>query len=341
MRHANATTDRTFGAAGRNRNHGGADAVSLVAGWVPDVVCAIVLVLALQTAARAEQCLSVTDEPPVPSTELSEAMKGKCPIQKCFGQSCSCYDRLYTTEVVNNCPNPVTIDVNAGGNYSSGQHKLSKNQQAKYSCEEARDGCSGVKISEIGEETETPNQFKPNPPKNQAASPADLDEARKKAADALAKAQKAAKEQAETRSKQADDKNRLKQDALKLPAFCEGVIEACEQRNAKLTGLSEATRSQCNAYCAKLRSENCAPTSAVQQASEACRTSSEHDQIEAAERLKQAQQAEAEREARENYIPPGWSQCSCPPDHMHLIAEGRAKMVHGILYHPGNVGPCQ
>jgi hypothetical protein len=217
---------------------------------------------------------SVTDSEPVPSAASSEALKGQCPISKCFRGSCLCYDRLYTSGVVNTCQNEVTIEVDAGKNYSTGQHKLGKGQGRTYRCQEARDGCGGVKISLIGQETETPK------------SPANLGETKARTDAAPAKAKQVNKEQAERRDANEDEKKKSKDDTLKVPSFCEGMIHACEERAASLPNLTDATRSQCDAYCRNLRIENCAPSITLQEGAQACNTGAERDQREAAGKKK-------------------------------------------------------
>lgn len=306
-------------------------------GYLGFVAVTFGLLLALHTIAAAD-CLSVTDSTPVPSTESSETLKGQCPIKQCYGQSCSCFDRLYRTEVVNTCQYPVKIEVAAGTNWSSGQYKLGKGQHGQYACQEARDGCKGVKVSLISEETESTSQDTHNPPKNQAASAADLDAAKKRADAARAKAIQAEKDQAAQRSAQQDEKNKLKESALKLPQFCEGMIQMCQERVASVT--TDQTRSQCKAYCTNLQIENCNPSSEIQDGARACNAGIESDQKEAARQKREQEAAAAAQRARDNYIPPGWASCSCPADHMHLIGQGRAKLVNGVLYHPRDVGPC-
>jgi hypothetical protein len=66
----------------------------------------------------------------------------------------------------------------------------------------------------------------------------------------------------------------------------------------------------------------------------------EREQLEEDLRRQRERQEQIAREEEANRIPFGWVQCPCPADDMFLIAQGRAKLIHGILYHPRDVGPC-
>jgi hypothetical protein len=258
--------------------------------------------LSFQTAALAQQCLAVTDIEPVPSTESSETLKGKCPIRQCYGTgaTCSCYDRLYTTEVANTCQGEVTIQVDAGTNYPTGQHKLGKGAHEKYSCQEARDSCSGVKISLVGVGSETTNQFRPSPPKTPAVSQAVLDEAKRKADEARAKAREAEAKAAQKRAADSAEKNKLKEAAKSVPSWCQGMISACEQRASSIANASQGTQSQCNAYCQILRIENCnGASTTVQQAAQACTAGAQRDQRAETERAQAAKERKEREEAEE------------------------------------------
>ena len=170
----------------------------------------------------------------------------------------------------------------------------------------------------------------------------ELQQARLKADEARAKTREAAAKAAQKRNEEEAEKKRLKKAADQLPSWCQGMIRACEQRAASLANSSSETESQCKAYCQNLEIEKCNASSTVQQAAQACTAAAERDQRAAARRAQAAAEARRAQAAREEaeQIPPGWIRCPCPDQDMFLVAQGRAKLIRGVLYHPRDVGPC-
>jgi hypothetical protein len=167
------------------------------------------------------------------------------------------------------------------------------------------------------------------------------EEAKQKANEAKAKAQQAADRQEQVRKSAEEQKNRLKAQANSVPSWCQGMISSCQQRASSLANATAGTQSQCNAYCQILQVEDCnGASSTVQQAAQACNSGAQRDQKEAMEEDKRRREAKRRREEEANRIPSGWVKCPCPADDMYLIAQGRAKLINGVLYHPQDVGPC-
>jgi hypothetical protein len=138
-----------------------------------------------------------------------------------------------------------------------------------------------------------------------AASSAGLTRAveaeKKKADEARRLAREAATKAEQKRTEEEAKKKRLKEAAIKVPSFCQGMIRACEERAASLANLTSATQSQCRAYCQILQIENCNPSSTVQQAAQACNAGAERDQRETTLR---ARERERERERYEREAAP-------------------------------------
>jgi hypothetical protein len=180
----------------------------------------------------------------------------------------------------------------------------------------------------------------PKQPQGRALG-AELQQAKQKAEEARAKAREAEAKAAQKRAAVEAEKNKMKEEAKALPSWCEGLISSCQQRAASLSNASSGTQSQCNAYCQTLMIENCnGSSSTVQGAAQACNSGAQRDQRQAMEEDKRRRETERRREEEANRIPSGWVKCPCPADDMYLIAQGRAKLINGVLYHPRDVGPC-
>ncbi|WP_156163064.1 hypothetical protein [Bradyrhizobium sp. LTSP857] len=168
----------------------------------------------------------------------------------------------------------------------------------------------------------------------------ELQQTRAKADEAKSKARDAANKAAQLKAANEAEKNKLKQTANSIPSWCDGMVNSCQQRAASLDNASQATQSQCKAYCQNLKIENCNGSSpTIQQAAQACNAGAQRDRREAIEEDQRRREAQR-REEEANRIPAGWDRCSCPSDHAYLVGSGRAKRVNGILYHPRNVGSC-
>ena len=160
-------------------------------------------------------------------------------------------------------------------------------------------------------------------------------DAKQKAEEAKAKARQAADKAAQTQKAAEDEKSRLKAEAVKVPSWCQGMINSCQQRAGSLANASPETQSQCNAYCQTLRFENCNGASAtVQGAAQMCNAGAQRDQRQAMEDDKRRKEEQRRREEEER-VPPGWSECQCPSAHSFA-----GRVIRGVRYHPPNVGDC-
>lgn len=95
-------------------------------------------------AIDAAQCLYQQQSPPKASTEVLPV--GFCPIR----EGNLCFDRLFSTTVVNNCDSGLIISVEDGP--LAGTHNLGARHSSEFTCLQVRDHCSGVRVTALAVE---------------------------------------------------------------------------------------------------------------------------------------------------------------------------------------------